>query len=71
MIADQTQNEQLLTLAQTVEQSQVITPARATKTTARSRRNWVLVGALIGLVLGILAALLWEPVARVVRRTSV
>ena len=71
VIADQTQNEQLLTLAQTVEQSQVITPARATKTTARSRRNSVLVGALIGLVLGILAALLWEPVARVVRRTSV
>src|SRR6266550_2130322 len=71
VIADQTQNEQLLTLAQTVEQSQVITPARATKTTARSRRNSVLVGALIGLVLGILAALLWEPAARVVRRTAV
>jgi uncharacterized protein involved in exopolysaccharide biosynthesis len=31
----------------------------------------VLVGALIGLLLGILAALLWEPAARVVRRTSV
>ncbi len=71
VITDQTQNEQLLTLAQTVEQSQVITPARATKTTARSRRNSVLVGALIGLVLGILAALLWEPAARVVRRTAV
>jgi len=71
VIADETQNEQLLTLAQTVEQSQLITPARATKTTARSRRNSVLVGALIGLVLGILAALLWEPAARVVRRASV
>jgi hypothetical protein len=71
VITDQTQNEQLLTLAQTVEQSQVITPARATKTTARSRRNSILVGALIGLVLGILAALLWEPAARVVRRASV
>jgi len=71
VITDQTQNEQLLTLAQTVEQSQVITPARATKTTARSRRNSILVGALIGLVLGILAALLWDPAARVVRRASV
>jgi uncharacterized protein involved in exopolysaccharide biosynthesis len=71
VIADQTQNEQLLTLAQTVEQSKVITPARATKTTARSRRNSVLVGALIGLLLGILAALLWEPVTRLARRASV
>jgi uncharacterized protein involved in exopolysaccharide biosynthesis len=68
---DLSQNQQLLALAQNVEQSKLITPARATKTTARSRRNSILVGALIGLVLGILAALLWEPVARVVRRTSV
>jgi uncharacterized protein involved in exopolysaccharide biosynthesis len=71
VIADETQNEQLLTLAQTVEQSQLITPARAVRTTARSRRNSVLVGALIGLLLGIVAALLWEPAARLARRTSV
>jgi hypothetical protein len=63
--------QQLLTLAQNVEQSKLFTPARATKTTARSRRNSILVGALIGLVLGILAALVWEPAAGVVRRTSV
>jgi uncharacterized protein involved in exopolysaccharide biosynthesis len=68
--ADLTQNQQLLALAQNVEQSKLITPARATKTTARSRRNSVLVGALIGLVLGILAALLWEPVGRLTRRTA-
>jgi uncharacterized protein involved in exopolysaccharide biosynthesis len=60
-----------LTLAQTVEQSKILTPARAVKTTARSRRNSVLVGAAIGLLLGILAALLWEPAARVARRTPV
>jgi hypothetical protein len=71
VIADQTNNQSLLALAQNVERSQVISPARASKTTARSRRNSVLVGALIGLVLGIIAALLWEPAARVVRRTSV
>jgi hypothetical protein len=52
-----------LTLAQTVEQSKILTPASAFKTTARSRRNSALVGGLIGLLLGIVAALLWEPVA--------
>jgi uncharacterized protein involved in exopolysaccharide biosynthesis len=30
----------------------------------------VLVGAVIGLLLGILAALLWEPAARLARRTA-
>jgi uncharacterized membrane-anchored protein YhcB (DUF1043 family) len=71
VIADQTQNQSLLALAQNVERSQVISPARPSKTTARSRRNSVLVGALIGLVLGILAAVLWEPAARFARRTRV
>jgi hypothetical protein len=71
VIADQTQNQSLLALAQNVERSQLITPARSTKSTARSRRNSVLVGAAIGLLLGILAALLWEPAARLVRRAPV
>jgi len=68
---DLSSNQQLLALAQNVERSQVISPARASKTTARSRRNSVLVGALIGLLLGIIVALLWEPAARVVRRGAV
>ena len=71
VISDQTQNQSLLALAQNVERSQIISLAHATKTTARSRRNSVLVGALIGLLLGIIAALFWEPAARVVRRTAV
>jgi uncharacterized protein involved in exopolysaccharide biosynthesis len=71
VVADLSNNQQLLALAQNVEQSKVITPARAVKTTARSRRNSVLVGALIGLLLGIVAALLWEPAGRLARRTSV
>src|SRR5262245_41888129 len=71
VVSDLSNNQQLLALAQNVEQSKLITPARAVKTTARSRRNSVLVGALIGLLLGIIAALLWEPAARVVRRTAV
>ena len=70
VIDDLSQNQQLLALAQNVEQSKLITPARATKTTARSKRNSVLVGALIGLLLGILAALLWEPASRLARRTA-
>jgi uncharacterized protein involved in exopolysaccharide biosynthesis len=65
------QYQQLLALAKNVEQSKVLTAARATKTTARSRRNSILVGALIGLLLGIAAALLWEPAAKVARRSAV
>jgi hypothetical protein len=49
---------QLLTLATMVEQSRIIEPAVASKTTARSSRNASLVGALIGLLLGTAAALL-------------
>ena len=62
--------QQLLALAKNVEQSQLVIQARAVRTTARSRRNSVLVGAVIGLLLGILAALLWEPAARLGRRTA-
>ncbi|MBA2462196.1 MAG: hypothetical protein H0V45_10610 [Actinobacteria bacterium] len=52
---------QLLTLATMVEQSRVIEPAVAAKTTARSTRNAALVGALIGLLLGCAAALTADP----------
>jgi gas vesicle protein len=41
----------------------VYTTAASNKITARSRRNTVLIGALIGLILGAIAALLWDPVA--------
>ena len=42
----------------------VLANAASNKITARSRRNTVVIGALIGLILGAIAALLWEPVAR-------
>jgi uncharacterized protein involved in exopolysaccharide biosynthesis len=48
----------------------ITTLAAATKTTARSRRNTVLVAGLIGLILGLVAALLYEPTLRAVRRHS-
>jgi capsular polysaccharide biosynthesis protein len=54
----QTTNEQLLTLAQQVEQTQIVQMARAQKSVARSRRNSVVIGALIGLLIGTVVALI-------------
>jgi uncharacterized protein involved in exopolysaccharide biosynthesis len=65
-----TTNQQQLALAEDVEAPKVNTRAVATKTTARSRRNTVLVAGLIGLILGGISALLYEPARRVVRRHS-
>jgi capsular polysaccharide biosynthesis protein len=49
---------QQLSLAETIEYaSRIGPPAQAVKTTARSRRNSVLIGALIGLILGAIAAI--------------
>ena len=53
---------QLLNLAENVERSRVVEPGVASKTTARSSRNALLVGGLIGLLLGTLAALAAEPI---------
>jgi hypothetical protein len=53
---------QLLNLAENVERSRVVESAAASRTTARSRRTSLLVGALIGLLLGAVAALAAEPV---------
>jgi hypothetical protein len=59
---DRTTNSQLLLLAKNVESPSVLTSAAAQKITARSRRNTVVIGALIGLILGAIAALLWDSV---------
>ena len=61
---DRTQTTQLLSLAKNVEAPRVVTRAVATKTAARNHRNSTAVGGLIGLILGVLAAILWEPVVR-------
>ena len=65
-----TTNQQQLALAKDVEAPQIFTAAAAIKTTARSRRNTVIVAALIGLLLGIVAALVYEPATRAVRSRS-
>ena len=54
---------QLLNLAENVESSRVVERAAASKTTARSSRSSLLVGALIGLILGAIAALVVDPIA--------
>ena len=53
---------QLKLQAEQVETPRVLVGAAAHKITARSRRNTVLIAALIGLILGALAALLWDTV---------
>ena len=54
--------DQLLILAEQVEKSRVVEPAASVKTTARSSRTSLLVGALLGLLVGVVAALAAEPV---------
>jgi capsular polysaccharide biosynthesis protein len=67
VLDDQLQAKQLLTQAQEIERPHVLTRARAVKTTARSPRNSVVVAAFLGFLLGLIAAILWEPLLR--RRT--
>jgi len=54
---------QLRNRAENVESSRIIEPAAASKTTARSSRSSLLVGALIGLILGTIVALVVDPIA--------
>jgi hypothetical protein len=54
--------QQLLNLAQNVEKSRVVEAAAASKTTARSSRSSLLVGALIGVLLGAIAALVADSI---------
>jgi hypothetical protein len=56
--------KQALSLAENVEKPSIVERAGARKTTARSVGRSVVVGGLIGLILGILAAIFWEPAQR-------
>ena len=63
---------QLLAQAVQVESPRVLTAAGAHKVTARTKRSTIAVVALIGLLLGLVAALVWDPVAaRLARRPRV
>ena len=61
----------LLAQAKSVERGRILTRAVGTKTTARSKRNSAVVGAFLGLLLGVAATLVWEPLAgRFARRPA-
>jgi outer membrane lipoprotein SlyB len=54
---------QQLSLARDIEVGRIVAVATPTKTAGPSSRTGAAVGGLIGLIIGILAALLWDPVA--------
>lgn len=60
---DRLSTSQLLLQAKQVEAPSILTGAAAQRVTARSRRNTVVVAALIGLILGVIGALMWDGVA--------
>jgi hypothetical protein len=64
---DLIQATQFLQQAKQIEAPKVLTGAAAQRITARSRRNTVVIAALIGLILGAIAALLWDRVAALLR----
>jgi capsular polysaccharide biosynthesis protein len=61
--ADLSGVSQLLLQARQVEAPKLLTAAAPERVTARSRRNTAVVAALIGLILGAIAALMWDGVA--------
>jgi uncharacterized protein involved in exopolysaccharide biosynthesis len=63
LLDQQTSKQQQLALAQNVESATIVQEPSAVRSTARSRRNSVLVGGLVGLILGALAALAWDSLA--------
>ena len=57
LIAQQETLQQQLAFAQQVESAKVVEPARSLKASAHSRNSSLIVGALIGLILGAIAAI--------------
>ena len=61
---------QALELAENVEQPRVLDDAVAQQTTARSKRNSLVVGGALGLIAGLVAALVWDWTATRVGRAA-
>ena len=71
VVEQKTQTELSLAVAREVERASVVTRATASRVAARGRSTSMIVGAVIGLLVGIVLALLWEPArARLRARTS-
>ncbi|MGE5691155.1 MAG: hypothetical protein ACM33B_11440 [Pseudomonadota bacterium] len=68
VIQARSDRQQLLALAENVEAPRVVQPAVARKVTAQSRRNASVVAGVLGLLVGLVAALAWDPVAARLRR---
>lgn len=64
---DLTQTQQQIASLLNIEMPAIVSPAVAVNTGGPSRRSGVLIGAIIGFVLGLLAAILWDPVSRTIR----
>jgi capsular polysaccharide biosynthesis protein len=65
---DLTQITLQLAQAKNIESPEIVTPALSVKTSVRNHRNATAIGALIGLILGAIAALVWDPIVRARRR---
>jgi uncharacterized protein involved in exopolysaccharide biosynthesis len=65
--ADQISSGDVITLADQIEKARVLEPAKVHRAAAPSRRTSVLIGAFVGLLVALIAALLWEPVLSRVR----
>lgn len=70
LVQNKTLTQQQLSLAEDIQKPQYVDQPIPTKTTARSTRNSMLVGGAIGLIVGIIAALLWGPVSRRVAKEA-
>jgi len=64
LIAQQETLQQQLAFATQVESARIVEPARSLKAAAHSRRSSLLIGALIGLILGAIAAIVVDTRAR-------
>ena len=67
VIQTRSDRQQLLTLAENVEAPRIVQPAAPRRVAAEGRRNEIVAAAVLGLLVGVAAALLWDPVTARIR----